>query len=195
MRRGWTFSPPILKLAREEKKDFIKLRIGRQELNYGSGRLVSVREGPNVRQSFDGFKIRSKFHAWSIDGRRCALISTSPTSSTMPPTTPPSSGASILPIQLTRLSPSMLITSASTASPQPSTAVPAVRSAKTSALGFGIRSTPQCEAGTSMMRPCGNSAVSPTEALILDARLRYRISSFLCEVQSLAQTLKDRTQQ
>ena len=52
----------------EEKKNFIKLRVGRQELNYGSGRLVSVREGPNVRQSFDGFKIRSKFNAWSIDG-------------------------------------------------------------------------------------------------------------------------------
>jgi hypothetical protein len=37
-------------------------------LNYGSGRLVSVREGPNVRQSFDGFKIRSKVGDWHIDG-------------------------------------------------------------------------------------------------------------------------------
>ena len=33
-------------------------RPGRQELNYGSGRLVSVREGPNVRQSFDGAKLK-----------------------------------------------------------------------------------------------------------------------------------------
>ncbi len=32
------------------------LRSGRQELAYGSQRLVSVREGPNVRQSFDGFR-------------------------------------------------------------------------------------------------------------------------------------------
>lgn len=32
-------------------------RIGRQELLYGSQRLVSVREGPNSRQSFDAFKL------------------------------------------------------------------------------------------------------------------------------------------
>ncbi len=31
------------------------LRSGRQELAYGSQRIISVREGPNVRQSFDGF--------------------------------------------------------------------------------------------------------------------------------------------
>ena len=34
----------------------LTLRSGRQELAYGSQRLVSVREGPNVRQSFDGFR-------------------------------------------------------------------------------------------------------------------------------------------
>ncbi|MEP6803282.1 MAG: alginate export family protein, partial [Flavobacterium sp.] len=32
------------------------LRAGRQELTYGSQRLVAVREGPNNRQSFDGIK-------------------------------------------------------------------------------------------------------------------------------------------
>jgi len=48
-------------------RNWIALRIGRQELNYGSGRLISVREGPNVRQSFDGLKIRSKIDAWNID--------------------------------------------------------------------------------------------------------------------------------
>jgi hypothetical protein len=31
----------------------LTLRVGRQELLYGSQRLVAVREGPNVRQSFD----------------------------------------------------------------------------------------------------------------------------------------------
>lgn len=30
------------------------LRLGRQEISFGSGRLVSAREGPNVRRSFDG---------------------------------------------------------------------------------------------------------------------------------------------
>lgn len=35
----------------------VTVRSGRQELAYGSQRIVSVREGPNVRQSFDGFRI------------------------------------------------------------------------------------------------------------------------------------------
>ncbi len=35
----------------------VTLRSGRQELAYGSQRLISVREGPNVRQSFDGFRL------------------------------------------------------------------------------------------------------------------------------------------
>jgi Alginate export len=47
--------------------NWIAFRAGRQELNYGSGRLVFVREGPNVRQSFDGFKILSKIGEWHID--------------------------------------------------------------------------------------------------------------------------------
>ena len=47
--------------------NWIAFRAGRQELNYGSGRLVSVRQGPNVRQSFDGFKILSKVGTWHID--------------------------------------------------------------------------------------------------------------------------------
>jgi len=33
-----------------------RLRVGRQELWYGSRRLISVREGTNVRQSFDGLR-------------------------------------------------------------------------------------------------------------------------------------------
>jgi hypothetical protein len=32
------------------------LRVGRQEMAFGSQRLVSVRESPNVRRSFDGFR-------------------------------------------------------------------------------------------------------------------------------------------
>ena len=35
----------------------LTFRIGRQELSYGSQRLVAVREGPNNRQSFDGLKL------------------------------------------------------------------------------------------------------------------------------------------
>jgi hypothetical protein len=38
----------------------ITLRVGRQEVTYGSGRVVSLRDGPNVRRSFDGVKAMYK---------------------------------------------------------------------------------------------------------------------------------------
>jgi hypothetical protein len=61
------FEAAFLEVGNTHKKNWGVLRIGRQELNYGSGRLVSVREGPNVRQSFDGVKIRSRAGAWNVD--------------------------------------------------------------------------------------------------------------------------------
>jgi hypothetical protein len=61
------FEAAFLEIGNERGKNWVVLRLGRQELNYGSGRLVSIREGPNVRQSFDGVKIRSKVGAWHID--------------------------------------------------------------------------------------------------------------------------------
>ena len=36
--------------------DYGKLEIGRRELTYGSRRLISMREGTNIRQSFDGVR-------------------------------------------------------------------------------------------------------------------------------------------
>jgi hypothetical protein len=50
-----------------EKKLQLTLRIGRQEMMYGSSRLVSVREAPNVRQSFDAGKLIFKFNTWQAD--------------------------------------------------------------------------------------------------------------------------------
>jgi hypothetical protein len=47
--------------------DSVILRAGRQELAYGSSRLVSFREEPNVRLSFDGFKAILKLAGWQID--------------------------------------------------------------------------------------------------------------------------------
>lgn len=44
------------------------LRVGRQEFNFGSGRLIAVREGPNVRQGFYGFDIRQQLGRWTVDG-------------------------------------------------------------------------------------------------------------------------------
>jgi len=61
------FEAAFLEIGTTQRKNWAVLRVGRQELNYGSGRVVSVREGPNVRQSFDGVKIRSKAGAWNVD--------------------------------------------------------------------------------------------------------------------------------
>ena len=43
------------------------LRVGRQELNFGSGRLVAVREGPNVRQGFYGVRLTQWLNEWTMD--------------------------------------------------------------------------------------------------------------------------------
>jgi hypothetical protein len=47
--------------------DFLAVRAGRQELAYGSSRLVSFREAPNNRLSFDGVKIILTIGGWQVD--------------------------------------------------------------------------------------------------------------------------------
>ncbi len=49
------------------KEDSLTLRVGRQELAYGSSRLISIREEPNVRRSFDGLKVIFKANGWQVD--------------------------------------------------------------------------------------------------------------------------------
>lgn len=53
-------------------------RLGRQELQYGSSRLVSVREGPNVRQSFDGARLMLHIGDWQIDAFAVRPVTTEP---------------------------------------------------------------------------------------------------------------------
>jgi hypothetical protein len=43
------------------------LRAGRQEMSFGSQRLVSAREPPNVRRSFDGFRVFDTFGNTRVD--------------------------------------------------------------------------------------------------------------------------------
>lgn len=43
------------------------LRLGRQEMDFGHSRLVSYREGPNVRRSFDGVRIGGRTSLWTFD--------------------------------------------------------------------------------------------------------------------------------
>ncbi|HEY4381441.1 MAG TPA: alginate export family protein [Acidobacteriaceae bacterium] len=49
------------------RKEEIVLRLGRQEFEFGSGRLVNAREGPNVRQAFDGGSLKWKTPSWTVD--------------------------------------------------------------------------------------------------------------------------------
>ena len=62
------FQAAFLEVGTTFGKNLINLRVGRQELEYGSGRLIDVREGPNVRLSFDGFMVKSKIASWLTDG-------------------------------------------------------------------------------------------------------------------------------
>ena len=57
------FLDGVWKLSEE---GFLTLRLGRQEMQYG-GRLVSVREGPNVRQSFDAARFLVRMGEWEVD--------------------------------------------------------------------------------------------------------------------------------
>lgn len=51
----------------QQKDKKITVRAGRQELDYGSGRLISVREGPNARLYFTGGKIMYSSTRVSVD--------------------------------------------------------------------------------------------------------------------------------
>ena len=47
--------------------DAITLRAGRQEMAYGSQRLISVRESPNNRLAFDAARVLTKLGEWQAD--------------------------------------------------------------------------------------------------------------------------------
>jgi hypothetical protein len=78
---GWNGNPPP---TQKDELDFqqafgdlaipvgaheFTLRVGRQEMFFGSSRLISVRESPNVQRSFDGVRVSfSKSDDFRIDG-------------------------------------------------------------------------------------------------------------------------------
>jgi hypothetical protein len=61
------FQNAFLDLATAGDHNWLTLRVGIQELEYGAGRLIDVREGPNVRLSFIGFRLLNKVGPWRID--------------------------------------------------------------------------------------------------------------------------------
>ncbi|MCI0365637.1 MAG: alginate export family protein [Phycisphaerales bacterium] len=48
-------------------EDEVILRAGRQEMAYGSQRLISVRESPNIRRAFDAIRVLTRFDDWRVD--------------------------------------------------------------------------------------------------------------------------------
>src|SRR5262249_28721442 len=58
--------------------DTLTMRLGRMELQYGSSRLVSVRESPNVRQSFDGALLILRTGGWRVDAFAVHPVETVP---------------------------------------------------------------------------------------------------------------------
>ena len=62
------FQTAFLEVGTGEDRNWAKFRAGRHEMEYGSGRLIDVREGPNVRLSFDGFRVKAGIGSWQIDG-------------------------------------------------------------------------------------------------------------------------------
>ena len=54
----------------------LTVRVGRQELAFGSQRLVAVREGPNMRQTFDAVDLVVVRGRWRVDGLGAGYVST-----------------------------------------------------------------------------------------------------------------------
>lgn len=54
-------------VLKRDRSPRVTLRLGRQEMHFGTGRLVSVREGPNVRAPFDGVRVITMAGAWRFD--------------------------------------------------------------------------------------------------------------------------------
>jgi hypothetical protein len=54
------------------------LRVGRQEIALGAGRMYALREGPNVPFSFDGVRVIAHAGPWRLDGWAARPVDTTP---------------------------------------------------------------------------------------------------------------------
>ena len=54
------------------------LRVGRQQVALGSGRLYALREGPDVPLSFDGVRVIARAGPWRLDGWAARPVDTTP---------------------------------------------------------------------------------------------------------------------
>jgi Alginate export len=58
---------PALAGAPHGGHDAVRLRVGRQEMAFGASRLVSVRDGPNLRRTFDGARLTTRMQEVTLD--------------------------------------------------------------------------------------------------------------------------------
>jgi len=65
------------RITARENHDFT-LRVGRQELGFGSGRLISPAEGLNVRRGLDGIRLTARFGKITWNATALRLVETSP---------------------------------------------------------------------------------------------------------------------
>src|ERR1700732_2727084 len=56
----------------------VRVRAGRQEIEFGSGRMYSLREGPNVPLSFDGVRAIAQAGSWRLDAWVARPVTTTP---------------------------------------------------------------------------------------------------------------------
>jgi hypothetical protein len=68
----------FLDLKFSDEAKFLTFRIGRHEMDFGSGRLISAGEGLNVRRSFDGVRVIYRQGPWLVNGQVNKLVSIKP---------------------------------------------------------------------------------------------------------------------
>lgn len=61
------FHEGVLQLRSRRERPLVDLRIGRHELNLGSGRLISSRDLPNVQQNLDGVRLLVSAIPWQVN--------------------------------------------------------------------------------------------------------------------------------
>ena len=60
------------------EKDSLTFRIGRQELDFGAGRLISANDSPNIRRTFDGIRAIYKRGDWTVNSHFAKLVDARP---------------------------------------------------------------------------------------------------------------------
>jgi hypothetical protein len=61
------FHEGFLQLRSQSERPLVDLRIGLHELNFGSGRLISSRDLPNVQQNFEGVRLLVSPRPWQVN--------------------------------------------------------------------------------------------------------------------------------